>query len=204
MSRIVLLIIFALPLAGCVTQRVTNPPRTATEQLLISSAADRAADQLRLALPPGTKIFIDTRDFASADAKDADAKYAAALIEDRLLRQGLAVMQDAKQADLIVVLRAGALSIDDRKLLIGIPALALPVPLTSTTIPTPEIALFSLDTAKGIAKFAATSYGARDGSLRASTGPVIAIDKRDKRVILLFFSSTKNEFEPPAMRDMDK
>lgn len=205
MNRIAwFLSVLAIPLAGCVTERVTDPPRTATEQLLISSAADRAADQLRLALPRGTKIFIDTRNFDSADAKDADAKYAAALIEDRLLLQGMAVMSDPKQADVIVALRTGALSIDDRKILVGIPAFALPVPLTSMTIPTPEVPFFSLDTQKGIAKFAATGYGAHDGLLRASTGPIVAIDKRDKRVVLLFFGSTKNEFEPPAMREMDK
>ena len=195
--------ILLLALAGCVTERNTQPPRTATEQLLISSAADRAANQLHLVLPPGTHVFVDTRNFAGADAKDNDAKYAAAVIEDRLLQQGVALMPDAKHADVIVALRAGALSIDDRKVLVGIPALGIPVPWTSTVIPTPEIALFGRDTEKGIAKFAATGYGARDGLPRARADAV-AVDKREKKVVLVVFGSTENEFEPPVLRQLDK
>jgi hypothetical protein len=48
-------------LAGCTTARSTAPLRTASEQLLISAAADRAAAQLSLGIPKGTRIFVDTR-----------------------------------------------------------------------------------------------------------------------------------------------
>ena len=50
-------------LAGCTTARSTAPVRTASEQLLISAAADRAAEQLSLCIPKGTRIFVDTRYF---------------------------------------------------------------------------------------------------------------------------------------------
>jgi len=48
-------------LAGCTTSRATAPLRTASEQLLLSAAADRAAAQLSLGIPKGTRIFVDTR-----------------------------------------------------------------------------------------------------------------------------------------------
>jgi len=38
-------------MAGCTTARSTAPLRTASEQLLISAAADRAAAQLSLGIP---------------------------------------------------------------------------------------------------------------------------------------------------------
>jgi len=190
-------LLLLLPLAGCVTVRVTNPPRTATEQLLVSSAADRAADQLHFMLPRGTRIFVDVHNFTAANGDDA--KYAAATIEDRLLLQGLAIMPGPKEADVVVALRSGALSINADKILIGIPSLPLPVPFAATVIATPEVAFFSWDAQKGIAKFAATSYGARDGSLRSSTGSVIGVAKHNKKIILLIFSSTRNSLEPPLV-----
>jgi len=192
-----ILFLLLFPLTGCVSYRVTNPPRTATEQLLISSAADRAADQLHVMLPRGTRIFVDAHNFTAANGDDA--KYAAAAIEDRFLLQGLAIMPDPKQADVIVALRSGALSINAHKILIGIPALPLPIPFSGTVVQTPEVAFFSWDSQKGIAKFAATSYGARDGSLRSSTGSVIGLAKYNKKIILFIFSSTRNSMEPPAV-----
>ena len=199
MIRIALILFLAaLPLSGCVVERDTQPPRTATEQLLISTAADRAAKRLVLDLPHGTRIFVDTRNFTSADAKEADAKYAVAAIEDVLLHQGMALMPDPKQADVIVALRAGALSIDERKVLLGIPAMAIPIPFAGT-VPTPEVALYGLDTEKGIAKFAAVGYGARDGRLRAASEAKAGFAKHAKKVILIVFGSTKTNFEPAAL-----
>jgi hypothetical protein len=192
--RVAILFLILLPLGGCIFNRVTNPPRTATEQLLISSAADRAINQLHFMLPAGTHVFIDVHNFTAANGDDA--KYAAAVIEDRLLLQGVAIMPDAKSADIILALRSSALATNSHKILIGVPAMGLPVPLAGT-IETPEIALFSWDSQKGVAQLAATSYGARDGTLRSSTGSVTGIAKHDKKVILFVFGSTRNNLESP-------
>src|SRR3546814_15526696 len=47
-------------LVGCTTERSSSPTRTATEQLLISTAADRAARNLALQMPRDKKLYIDT------------------------------------------------------------------------------------------------------------------------------------------------
>jgi len=44
-----------LGLAGCSTARESEPARTATEELLISTAVDRALDGLQLKIPEGTQ-----------------------------------------------------------------------------------------------------------------------------------------------------
>jgi hypothetical protein len=190
----ILFLLLLLPLAGCVTNRATNPPRTATEQLLISSAADRAIDQLHFMLPRGTRVFLDVHNFTAANGDDA--KYAAAVIEDRLLLQGMAIMPDAKSADVIMALRSSALAANYRKILIGIPAMGLPIPLAGT-IETPEVAFFSWEAQKGVAQLAATNYGAHDGTLRNSTGSVTGVAKHNQKVILFFFGSTRNNLESP-------
>jgi hypothetical protein len=120
-------VFMTLAVGACTTVRETNPPRTATEELLISTAADRAADRLSPAIPNGTKVFVD-----ATYLDGTDAKYATATMRDRLLKLGAHLVVDRKSADMVVELRAGSLSIDEHSFLIGIPSFAVPVPLAGT------------------------------------------------------------------------
>ena len=52
-----------LLLAACSLTRESNPPRTATEELLISTAIDRAVEGLKLDIPKSTSVYLDTSDF---------------------------------------------------------------------------------------------------------------------------------------------
>ncbi|MGH7074917.1 MAG: DUF6655 family protein [Stellaceae bacterium] len=191
-----------LALTGCVTERETNPPQTAMEQLLISSAADRAANKLRLDLPRGTRLYIDAHNFGTSNGNTAEAHpeahYAIAAATAALLRQGFAVMPNRKAADVIVALRSGALSIDDKTTLLGIPAIPIPVPFAGT-FTTPQIAFYQSDVSRGIAKLAAIGYGARNGLLRARTGAKIGTATHIQRTVLFFFGSTTNNLTPPAV-----
>src|ERR1700690_2206191 len=90
----------ALCLGGCASERDTQPARTATEQLLISTAADKAADQLKLQIPPGTKVFIDAGNFDGFDSK-----YAIGTLRDRLAKAGAKLVADRKDAETVVELR---------------------------------------------------------------------------------------------------
>ena len=84
MGRIaVVSFLLLLGLAGCSTSRETEPARTATEQLLISTAVDRALDRMNLKIPEGTKIWVDAENF-----EGYDQKYAVGAIRDRLMREG--------------------------------------------------------------------------------------------------------------------
>ena len=85
-------------LAGCTTARSTAPQRTASEQLLISAAADRAAQQLSLGIPKGTRIFVDTRYF-----QGYDDGYAIAAIRTQMLKSGLMLVDDRPQAEAVVM-----------------------------------------------------------------------------------------------------
>ena len=69
------LLLSAVLVAGCTTARSTAPARTASEQLLISAAADRAASQLSLSIPKGTHVFVDTRYFQGCDDGHAIAAF---------------------------------------------------------------------------------------------------------------------------------
>jgi len=92
------LLLCALFLAGCTTARSTAPLRTASEQLLISAAADRAAAQPSLGIPQGTRVFVDTRYF-----QGYDDGYAIAAIRTQMLKNGLMVVDDRAQAEAVVM-----------------------------------------------------------------------------------------------------
>ena len=169
-------------LGACSTEKASSPDRTASEQLLISAAADRAANNLDLKVVKGTKVFIDTEYF-----EGTDSKYALSAIRASLLRQGAAIVSDRKDAQAVVELRAGALSINETNTLVGIPSFAIPIPLAGR-FDTPEIALFKRTERKGVAKFAAHSYGVADGKLMHSTPPKFGYAHKRDWVVLLFIS----------------
>src|ERR1700743_2743179 len=100
----------ALAISGCSTVTQTTPPRSATEQLLISTAADHAAAGMTNPAWAGKKVFVDSSTFDGYDPK-----YAIGAITDSLLRQGALIQSDKTKADIVVMIRAGALSVNDDK-----------------------------------------------------------------------------------------
>ncbi len=184
-------IIAGLGLAACTTERASVPLRTATEQLLISTAADRAASELSLSIPKNTKIFIDRQYF-----QGYDDGYALNALRTQFLRQGLDVVDDRKNAEAIVTVASGALSTDEKALLIGIPALQVPFFPIGTSVSVPEIALFKTAQDKGVAKFVATGYDAKTGKLIATADPQYGISHQTNHTVLLFFSWQSGDVLP--------
>lgn len=187
-------LLFTLPLlllAGCTSTRDSHPERTATEQLLISHAADKAARSLDFGVAPGTKVFVEAANF-----EGVDAKYAIAAIREQALRQDLALTDEKGEAEAIVEIRAGALSIDQRDTLVGIPKFDVPIPLAGD-LGIPEIALYKNDMSQGVAKFAAASYGAKDGKLIAVSTPAATSAYEEETVLLFFLNWSDDNLDRP-------
>lgn len=193
-AGLVLLLAAGLGVAGCTTERSSVPLRTATEQLLISTAADRAAGELSLTIPRNTRIFIDRQYF-----QGYDDGYALNALRTQFLRQGLNIVDDRKDAEAIVTVASGALSMDEKALLIGIPALQLPFFPIGTSVSVPEIALFKTAQDKGVAKFVATGYDAKTGKLIATTDPQYGISHQTNHTVLLFFSWQTGDLIPSSV-----
>lgn len=188
----------ALALAGCTTNRLTEPGQTATEQLLISTAIDHAVVRLNPNLPAGTRVFVDPQYYDNAPGDAAlYTKYAIASIRDRLLRLGLRLVDDRKSADVVAEVRTGGQSIDHHDFLLGIPSLPIPVPLTQAVISTPKVALFENDRQTGVAKLAITAVG-KDGGLANSTGPTYGESQKKEITLLLFISWTDQNILPDS------
>jgi hypothetical protein len=183
----------ALALAGCVTERSSEPKSTATEQLLISTAIDHVIDQLKPSVPNGTKVFVDSRYFDTTPADEIlYPKYAIGAVRDRLLKQGAHLVDDRKDAEIVVEPRTGGQSIDHNTFLVGIPSFNVPIPLTQN-LTFPEIALFKKDRQVGISKLSITAYAEKDGALVDSAGPMLGYSDRTRRVVLFFYEWTKSD-----------
>jgi hypothetical protein len=181
-------------LTACTSERSTSPQRTATEELLISTAADRAASELAFNIPAGTRVFLDTKYF-----QGYDSDYAIGAVRDQLLRKGAALADNAAAADAVIAIRAGALSTDDRSTLIGIPQLQFPFMPIGNSVTVPEIALFKMAEEKGVAKFAMTGYDAKTGKLIYSSDPKYGFSHQTNHTVLLFFSWRTGDVIPPGL-----
>lgn len=188
--RLIAVLTLSLLVGACSTARDTLPARAATEQLLLSAAVDRAARQITLNIPRDKKVYVD-----SLYVEGYDSKYAAGAIRDSLLKQGIRLANTRADADAIVEARIGALSIDERQRLVGIPSTPLPIPLAGE-LTTPEIAFFKKHQWKGIAKLAVTAYDAKSGILIDSSGPQFGASDKTDWVFLLFISATTDSLRP--------
>jgi hypothetical protein len=194
MRPVIALFAVCAVLAGCTTARTSAPLRTASEQLLISAAADRAAAQLSLGIPKGTKIFVDSHYF-----QGYDDGYAIAAIRTQMLKNGLELVDDRKLAEAVIQVSAGALSTDQKSLLIGIPQLTVPYYPAGNSVTVPEIALFKQAEEKGVAKFVATGYDAKTGKLLSTTDPRYGFSHNTNHTVLLFFSWATGDVVPPGV-----
>jgi hypothetical protein len=195
------LALVALAVTACTSATQSHPARTATEELLITSAADRAAAKLSLHLPKGTKVFVDASNFDAFDGYSG--KYAIGAIRDSFLKQGAHLVDSKKAADTVVEIRAGALSTDEKDLLVGIPSFNIPVPFAGTTT-VPKIAFYENQVEVGVAKFATTSYSTKDDTFEAASDPDYGYSHDTQKTLLLFFSWKSNDTMPQPDKDPQK
>lgn len=178
---IVTFAILALIAAGCGTEEETNPPRSATEQLLLSSAADHAMSKVNLNFLSGHKVYLDLTYF-----EGYDSKYAEGAIRDALSRAGALLATNPENADIIMEARSGAYSTDTNSFYIGIPAIPLPIPGTAETPETPRIAFYSKDSQDSYAKFALLAYANKTRAFVFASGSLDGLSYNTYRSFLIF------------------
>lgn len=176
--------------AGCSSSRKTQPEHSATEQLLVTNAVDKAVRQLRLPLPDGEKVYLRT------DGIEGEyAAYAKAAIREEVVKQGAHLTAERADAGTIIDVRSGALSIDEHETLVGMQSFEVPIPLAGN-IETPEIALYKRAERRGVAKVAATAYSADEGAHIASTGQKYGFAQKRAWTMLIFFSWQEDDLIP--------
>ncbi|MCC7474842.1 MAG: hypothetical protein IT425_05565 [Pirellulales bacterium] len=154
----------ALPLAGCGVTRSSDTMRTATEQLLISDAIDRAVQSMNLRTLAGQSVFLDDSKLSDT----VDKNYYISTLRQHLLASGCDLRDKREEAEFIVEARAGAVGTDRNDLLFGIPSMNVPQIPVVQPVPAviPEIPIAKRRDQRGVAKLAVFAYH------RASGAPV--------------------------------
>jgi hypothetical protein len=142
--------ILLLTLPGCATIKQSDTARTGIEQLLISSAADRALDKFDLRRIAGAKVFVDTQYLDCTDKN-----YVLVALHERLLADHCTLVGKQEDSDVVVEIGSGGVGTDRDDLFVGFPGMATPVP---APVMVPRIALFERSKAMGTAKIALVAY----------------------------------------------
>jgi len=162
MQRLIAIAILAcLAASGCGTTRWTDTKRTATEQLLISDAIDRAVSHIDVRPLAGEKVFLDAQFLKGT----VDENYTTSVLRQHMLASGCRLTDKKEDAEYIVEARAGAVGTSRHDLLYGIPSTDLsslaPVPGVPSRIP--EIPLAKKTEQQGAAKIAVFAYHRETG-----------------------------------------
>ena len=161
LARLGLLFVGTAGLAGCGTTRSTDTARTATEQLLISDAIDRAVQTVNVQSLSGQTVYLD--DSRLGDV--IDRNYLVSTLRQHLLASGCQLRAERDQADFVVEARAGAVGTDRNDLLFGIPSMNVPQILPVQPMPAaiPEVPFAKRRDQRGIAKIAVFAYHRETG-----------------------------------------
>ncbi|HEX3625088.1 MAG TPA: DUF6655 family protein [Verrucomicrobiae bacterium] len=174
-------IVAALILTGCVSEEITAPSESATEQLLMSTATDQALANANLRMFAGRTVYFDFTYFDSFKSK-----YAEGTIRDAFSRAGALMATDNKSADVIVEARSGALSDETNSAFFGIPSIPLPIPSTSAIPITPRLAFYSKDSQESYATIALLAYDNKTRAHIYSSGSLDGKAYNNNTTLILF------------------
>lgn len=167
--------------SGCATIRVTDPPRTADEQFLLSTAAARAIAQLSTDALRDRKVWVDSAYFGAPEQA-----FVVGELRAKLLLGGVRLVPDRKDAQIVVELRSGGVGINRIEFLLGLPSIPIPginsgSGSIATAVPflTPELAILKNTKQRGFAAVAYVAYWADTGEVVTSSGPFIGRTIRD-------------------------
>jgi hypothetical protein len=171
---------------GCATIRVTNPPRTADEEYLITQAAQKSVGQLSLDALRDRSVWVESsyafsttqpfeQSFFKAEVRQPtfEEAFVIAEIRAKLLKAGVRLAQERDAAQVILEVRIGGLSINREEFLLGIPATVVPGAAGAVTLATPELAILKRTTQQGYASIAYVAYWADTGELLTLSGPYV-------------------------------
>jgi len=136
--------------------------RTATEMMLMSSAIDKAVNEINFQPLKGKEVYLDGERLKGF----VDEHYVVSTLRQAMFANGVIVRPDRASAKYIVEARAGVLGTNSSSVMLGIPALTVPamgaaVPGVPSVIP--EIPFAKTSRQAGIAKIALFAYNQQSG-----------------------------------------
>jgi len=166
------LLLLVVALAGCSGLiRDTTTVRTATETLLISSAAERAIARLDTSTFTGQRVHLRAGYLACLDRA-----FVVSCLRAHLARSGALLVDEPDEADAVLEVRCGTLACWDASYAIGLPS--LPIGWSGVFAQTPPINT-GFDSIQAWALLEAFALEPRTGRLLWSSGPLWGRSRQD-------------------------
>ena len=189
---------------GCTTIRVIDPPRTADLDFLLTGAAEQAVSQLSTDALRDRMVYVDTswliptyKPTAAFQLENELARqpslemlFLIGELRAKLLKSGVRLVDTRERSQVVLEIRAGALSTNHMEFLLGLPASLIPPSVTggltgSSTgtgaIPlnSPELSILKSTKQYGWASVAFVAYWQDSGELLAVSGPYVGRTSRE-------------------------
>jgi len=155
-----------LSIAGCATIKESDTARTGVEQLLISSAADKALDKIDFRPIANAKVYVEEKYLDCVDKN-----YVLVALHQHLLKQNCTLADKADDADVVLEIGSGGVGTDRNELFVGTPQIPLPPP---SPISVPKMAFYSRIRAIGTAKLSVVAYDAKSKHAVIHSGYTLA------------------------------
>jgi hypothetical protein len=178
-------------IAGCASTSETRPTRTATEQLLLARAADQAVEGLTLPIPVGSKVYVDDTYFRAENST-----YAVSAIRAALSDAGYALSPDKTQANAVLELRLGALSLEQMRRVFGIPEMRIPINENFNVVSMPELSVYSRRDRVGVAEFSGFLYDPATGAPLGAIVPMTGQFRIRSHTLLMIVSWGQQNVQP--------
>jgi len=187
MSRLASLatLALAMPLCGCVsvTTKITGSTRAGAEQLLLTGTADRAIAAIDFQPLAGRKVFL-----AAEKLGATDSDWLVFGLKRAMARQGLLLVDDKKDAQVVVEAAVGAYGTEDVDCRFSLPTSfsssgIIPIPVSGTG----TSALIRRSKQDSVVKLALFGYDAATRQLAWESDTIMEVDHLDRR-----FFGTKN------------
>ena len=167
-------------LVGCGTTRMTDTQRTATEQMVLSDAVDKAVSRLDFRVLAGKSVYFDPQYLDGT----VDRGYLISTLRQHLLASGCILQEDRAKATYVVEARSGGVGTDRHSVLLGVPQMTVPSVLPGQPTQIPEIPFARKTDQNGVVKVAVFAYNRQTGQPVWQSGTVTALSS--SRDIWLF------------------
>lgn len=198
LNRIIVYVALAVALtvsAGCGTTKWSDTSRTATEQLLISSAMDDVIDEFDFYPLTGRKIYIESKGVVSTDKE-----YLLSLLRQQLAANGTFIQETKESADYILEVSTGAVGTNRYELMYGIPETSVPAILTlGTATSIPEVPFIKRTDQKAQIKLTMWAYNKKTGAIIWQSGEKLKTASIRDRWIFGAGPITKSSFNDKTL-----
>jgi hypothetical protein len=154
--KLFLPIILLLVLGGCNTRRITHTARSGVEEMLLSSAIDKALTKYEPTDINNKKIYIDSSNLFTI--KDTGINgYMIGMLRSCLGSKGAIIVEKKEKAEIVLEIYNGTVGTDYDDIFVGIPPIGIPI-IFAGTLMSPRITFYEKSIQTGTCKILINLY----------------------------------------------